>query len=152
MTQYFRAGVVVVVRRVDDGRVLAFERVDTPGSWQLPQGGIESGETPTHAAWRELHEETALDADHVALVETGTHWILYQWPDEVRATDRGRRHPDCIGQVQLWFRFDVHSGDVEPRPDGREFSAWRWVEPAWLVGHVVDWRRDAYAEGLARWL
>ena len=57
---HFRAGVVAVVRR-SDGQVMAFERADAPGAWQLPQGGIESGETPEQAAWRELREETGPD-------------------------------------------------------------------------------------------
>ena len=56
----FRAGIVAVVRR-GDGRIMAFERVDSPGQWQLPQGGLERGETPEQAAWRELGEETGLD-------------------------------------------------------------------------------------------
>ena len=56
-SRHFRAGVVTVVRR-GDGRVLAFERVDAPGEWQLPQGGLEKGEAPVEAAWRELGEET----------------------------------------------------------------------------------------------
>ena len=56
---HFRAGVVAVVRR-DDGLVMAFERADLPGQWQLPQGGLEAGESPVEAAWRELAEETGL--------------------------------------------------------------------------------------------
>ncbi len=41
----FRAGVVAVVTNSRD-EVLAFERSDVPGAWQLPQGGIDVGETP----------------------------------------------------------------------------------------------------------
>ena len=55
----FRAGVVIIVRGLDD-RLLAFERGDVPGQWQLPQGGLDVNETPVAAAWRELHEETGL--------------------------------------------------------------------------------------------
>lgn len=149
MAQHFRAGVVVVIRHPDDHRVLAFERVDTPGSWQLPQGGIESGESPTDAAWRELHEETGLGVDDVEMVGLPPSWIAYEWPEHVRTGGRGHRHPDRLGQVQRWFGFVARSADVVPRPDGREFGAWRWVDPVWLVDHVVAWRRDAYAEGLA---
>ncbi|MFM8650631.1 MAG: NUDIX domain-containing protein, partial [Actinomycetota bacterium] len=70
----FRAGVAMIVRR-GDGQLLAFERRDSPGSWQLPQGGIDAGETPTDAAWRELHEETGLDINSVRLVGECPDWI-----------------------------------------------------------------------------
>lgn len=148
MAQHFRAGVVVVVHRPDDGRVLAFERVDNPGSWQLPQGGIETGESALEAAWRELSEETGLGDGDVDLVGTFPEWIAYEWPEALRATARGARHPDRIGQAHRWFSFIARSGAVTPRPDGREFGDWRWVDPAWLIEHVVDWRRDAYRRGL----
>ena len=51
---HFRAGVVIVVRHPTTHQVMAFERADTPDTWQLPQGGLRDGELPLHAAWREL--------------------------------------------------------------------------------------------------
>lgn len=134
--RHFRAGVVLVVRGAD-GRVLAFERGDVRGSWQLPQGGIRRREDPVHAAWRELAEETGLTAEEVSLVEEHPHWTVYAWPaDQVGADDR-------IGQAHRWFFFSAPD-DVEPRPDGRELVAWKWVTVEWLVDHVVEFRRRSY--------
>jgi putative (di)nucleoside polyphosphate hydrolase len=62
--------------------------------------------------------------------------------------ERLGKHGKRIGQVQRWFVFDALSGDIQPVPDGREFVAWRWVEPSWLVEHVIEWRRDAYRKVL----
>lgn len=140
-SRHFRAGVVAVVRRAD-GQVLAFERADVPGSWQLPQGGLKTGEEPLVAAWRELGEETGLGPEDVEL--TGEHpgWVLYEWPPEVVAD--GAR----LGQVQRWYFFRPRGDDVEPTPDGREFTDWRWVETAWLVDHVAAFRRPAYEAAL----
>ncbi|MEY3093175.1 MAG: hypothetical protein RIU67_1958, partial [Actinomycetota bacterium] len=41
-SQQFRAGVAVIVRR-ENGDIMAFERKDTPGAWQVPQGGLDVG-------------------------------------------------------------------------------------------------------------
>jgi len=136
-SRHFRAGVVTVVRR-EDGRLLAFERVDSPGQWQLPQGGLEKGEAPIDAAWRELAEETGLGPDHVELVDEHPDWVLYEWPVDVVG---GKAR---LGQVHRWFTFRIRDESTEPTPDGREFGAWQWVEPAWLIDQVVPFRRVAY--------
>ncbi|MFZ1489555.1 MAG: NUDIX domain-containing protein [Ilumatobacteraceae bacterium] len=141
-SQHFRAGVVVVVRHPDLRRVLAFERADERGQWQLPQGGLLLGEEPIEGAWRELGEETGLGPNEVEQRAEYPEWVAYEWPAEVRAADRrdGKRR----GQVQRWFLFDARSAEVAPRPDGKEFVDVRWVEPAWLVDHVPEFRRAAY--------
>ncbi len=123
-------------------QVMAFERADALGSWQLPQGGLNSGELPIDGAWRELLEETGLGAPQVALRDEYPEWLAYEWPPEVRAKKTGPR--ERIGQTQRWFLFDAASLDIQPVPDGKEFVAWKWVEPRWLIDHVVDWRRGPY--------
>lgn len=151
----FRAGVAMVVRR-GDGHVLVFERRDAPGSWQLPQGGIDADETPVEAAWRELSEETGLDESVVRLVDETSDWISYLWPASIRTqSDRGRKH---IGQTQKWFLFGVindhdgHAHDLEPRPDGREFVGWKWMSPHDVIDQVIEWRRPAYQRAFSRLL
>jgi putative (di)nucleoside polyphosphate hydrolase len=143
---YFRAGVVAVVRHPDLSRVLAFERLDPRGSWQLPQGGMNEGEEPIESVWRELGEETGLGFDDVDVLAEFPEWIAYEWPDELRRSKPNRR--DRIGQVQKWFLFVARDPEVVPTPDGTEFVAWQWVTPTWLIEHVPAWRRDAYARVL----
>jgi putative (di)nucleoside polyphosphate hydrolase len=140
---HFRAGVVIVVRR-SDGQVLAFERADLTGEWQLPQGGIESGETPEQAAWRELREETGLAKQHVRLVDQHTDWTVYEWPADMRSSER-------IGQVHRWFFFDAIDDAIVPQPDGREFSAWQWMASHDLIERVVDFRKRPYRQVLGTW-
>jgi len=133
----FRAGVVAVVTNAA-GEVMAFERSDVPGAWQLPQGGIDVGECPIDAAWRELGEETGLGPDDVELIGEHPDWLVYEFPEHVRA--QGKR----LGQAQRWYTFQVRRDDIEPTPDDVEFVAWKWVDRAWLVDHVVAFRHDAY--------
>jgi len=64
--QYFRAGVGPIIRR-PDGRILALERADIPGAWQLPQGGLEKGEEPFEAILREIAEETGIPPGSLTL-------------------------------------------------------------------------------------
>lgn len=135
-SMHFRANVVAVVTN-EKGRVLAFERSDLAGEWQLPQGGVDIGETPEQAAWRELTEETGLDANDVSLVAEFPEWTAYEWPDGPRKNGR-------MGQVQRWFTFQVKDSGIEPVPDGVEFQSWKWVKPGWLADNVVDFRRPSY--------
>ena len=132
---------MAVIERAD-GAVLAFERADAPGSWQLPQGGIEMEEEAHDAVWREVKEETGLGPADLTLTAEHPDWVAYEWPLEVRA---GRRR---MGQVQRWFTFRVVDENVVPQPDGTEFTAWRWVERSWLIDHVVPFRATAYARVL----
>ena len=143
----FRAGVVAVVTS-SDGQVMAFERSDVPGAWQLPQGGINVGEDTAAAAWRELFEETGLGPEQVELVDEYPEWTAYEWPVEVRAAGKGRG-ARRLGQAQRWFIFRVHSDDVEPVPDGVEFSTWQWVPSDWLIEQVVPFRRPSYERVLS---
>lgn len=140
-SRHFRAGVVTVVER-SDRMVCVFERADAPGSWQFPQGGIDEGEDADDAAWRELAEETGLQRPDVEFVGAGSGWIAYEWPPELR-----RRR--AIGQVQRWYLFHTVDDAPEPRPDGDEFVAHRWVTREWILEHVIEFRRECYQLGLA---
>lgn len=137
---HLRVGVIAAVRRAD-GRLLAFERSDLSGEWQLPQGGIEPGETPTQAAWRELQEETGLGSEQVALVDEYEGWTAYLWPVEMQ---RGER----LGQVHRWFFFEPILDPIEPKPDGSEFRNWKWMTPDQLIERVVDFRKQPYQQVL----
>jgi putative (di)nucleoside polyphosphate hydrolase len=139
---HFRAGVITAVRR-SDGQLMAFERADLTGEWQLPQGGIETGETAEQAAWRELREETGLGRRDVTLVDQHATWTVYEWPTEMRTSPR-------LGQVHRWFFFDAVNDSITPQPDGSEFIDWRWMPADELIDRVVEFRKEPYRQVLGR--
>ena len=74
------AGVVLINAQ---GLIFTGERVDTPGAWQMPQGGIDPGENPQTAAFRELEEETSVPATQATLIAEHPDWVEYDLPDHL---------------------------------------------------------------------
>jgi len=134
--QYFRAGVGAAI--IDDvGRVLAFERADVPGQWQLPQGGLGPDESPEDAVWREIREETGLEASRLRLLGRYPEPLAYELPEQARRPKTGR------GQVHYWFFLRLVGVDVELPADG-EFVGWRWEPFEQLAEEAVPFRRPIY--------
>ena len=57
---------------------------DSPYRFQMPQGGIEEGETPEQALWREMHEEIGLNSDQVEILAESQQWLTYELPKNMR--------------------------------------------------------------------
>lgn len=115
------------------------------GQWQFAQGGLNEGEDPLNAAWREMREETGLGPNEVMLVAEHPGWIVYEYPPEI-AAKRGR-----LGQAHRWYLFDALRSGVAPTPDGLEFVAWQWVTREWMLEHAVDFRQPGYERVLGEW-
>ncbi|MET0182034.1 MAG: RNA pyrophosphohydrolase [Caulobacterales bacterium] len=121
---------------------------DGPYQWQLPQGGVDVGESPGDAALRELREETGIRADLVELLEETPDWLYYDFPSDVRVKQRGR----FLGQRQKWFAFRFLGKDSDIRLDEHtpEFSDWRWGTLDMAVELVIPFKRAVYEEAARR--
>jgi len=117
-------------------------------SWQFPQGGINHGETPEDAMYRELQEETGLLKEHVRIIGRTREWLRYDVPrDWIKREIRGHYR----GQKQIWFllRMVGRDCDVRLRANERpEFDAWRWHDYWIPLDSVIDFKREVYSQAL----
>ena len=137
-----------VVLANGEGLVFCGERIDTPGAWQMPQGGIDPGETPRDAALRELAEETGVDPSMVSVEAETADWVVYDLPDHLMGKMWGGTYR---GQKQKWFLMRFHGRDADVRIDQPhpEFSRWRWSTPEQLVADIVPFKVDVYRAVMA---
>ena len=117
-------------------------------SWQFPQGGIDRGETPEQAMFRELHEEVGLLPEHVRVVARTRDWLRYEVPDRfIRRDARGHYK----GQKQIWYLLQLmgHDWDLNLRATNHpEFDAWRWNDYWVPLDVVVEFKRGVYEMAL----
>lgn len=119
-------------------------------AWQFPQGGIQSGEDPDAAMYRELLEETGLRPDHVQLLGRTQDWLRYNVPTRwVRREWRGLYK----GQKQLWYllRMLGEDADVQLKSgiEKPEFDDWRWQEYWIPIETVIEFKREVYTAALS---
>ena len=128
------------------GQVFVATRTDNRNSWQMPQGGIDEGETPEVAALRELQEEIGTNNAVVLARTRGT--LKYDLPDHmIGKVWKGRYR----GQEQVWVvaRYQGQDGDIDLDTEEPEFDNWKWVDAAELPTMIVPFKRPVYEAVLA---
>jgi putative (di)nucleoside polyphosphate hydrolase len=133
-----RAGLVLVARRADLPNAEG-----APGGWQLPQGGIDDGEDPAVAVFREMEEE--IGTRNAEIIAEHPDWLSYDLPSHLLGRALGGRYR---GQRQKWFALRFLGEDAEIRLDldpHPEFDAWRWAPLAELPALAVSFKRNIYA-------
>ncbi|ALE04140.1 RNA pyrophosphohydrolase [Bartonella ancashensis] len=113
--------------------------------WQLPQGGIDKGEKPLDAAYRELYEETGMKS--IKLLKEAESWFSYDFPENITRRIFGSQYR---GQTQKWFAFYFMGDPSEislnslQDDDKVEFDQWRWVDLEKVPSMVVFFKRHVY--------
>jgi putative (di)nucleoside polyphosphate hydrolase len=128
----------------DQGRIFVGKRVDqTLEAWQMPQGGIDEGEDLHSAVLRELQEE--IGTRKVEFLREHPDWLTYDLPPRLVGVALQGKYR---GQKQKWFalRFTGRDSDINVAMPDQEFSDWRWVGVDELLGLIVPFKRDTYAQ------
>ena len=144
----YRPGVGIMLLN-PDGLTFIGHRIRMPAGlarWQMPQGGIDPGEIPDHAALRELREEVGIGRAEIVAESRG--WFHHDVPEEIAQGIMG----GCYrGNRQKWFamRFTGSDADINLATEHPEFDAWKWVKPEQLPELVVPFMRRLYLDILA---
>ncbi|OWM64069.1 hypothetical protein CDL15_Pgr011524 [Punica granatum] len=140
-------------------KIFSASRLSHPEIWQMPQGGIDEGEDPKAAAFRELREETGVSSAEI-LAEV-PYWLTYDFPPESRKELKIRWGTDYKGQAQKWqchatcrflFKFTGKEEEINLLGDGTEkpeFGKWSWMSPEQVLELVVDMKKPVYKEVLS---
>jgi len=131
-----REGLVFVGRRIDQ----------TVEGWQMPQGGIDNGETPEEAGLRELKEE--IGTNKAVILREHPEWLAYDLPQHLLGI---ALHGRYRGQKQKWLamRFTGEDADINIATPEPEFAAWKWLAIEALPRLIVPFKRDTYAKVIA---
>jgi putative (di)nucleoside polyphosphate hydrolase len=139
----FRPNVGIIICN-GDGKVFWARRVGGKDAWQFPQGGIDAGESPEQALFRELYEEVGLRAHQVEVLAQTDRWLRYHLPRQYWRRGPG---PRCVGQKQKWFLLRLRVPDSAIQLDAHgspEFDHWEWVDYWHPIDRVIHFKREVY--------
>ena len=138
-----RNGVGIVVLNKQN-KVFVAKRIDNPrGFWQMPQGGVDNGESFLTAAYRELEEETSIR--NVELIQEIDGTTTYELPKHLLGIIWKGKYK---GQKQKWFlmRYLGEDSEINIKTHKPEFLEWKWIDLGMITEVVVDFKLHVYKE------
>ena len=136
-----RTGVGAIVLNKNN-KVFVGKRRDNPGkNWQMPQGGVDKGESCIEAMKRELLEETGIK--NIEILKEIDRWIEYELPDYLLGKIWKGKYR---GQKQKWFivRFIGKDEEINLQTSHPEFIEWKWIEAENLPNVIVNFKKKLY--------
>lgn len=136
-----RQGVGIIVLNKDN-KVFVGKRKDNPiDKWQMPQGGIDSNETPLNAMKRELEEETSITK--IEVLKEIENWLEYELPPSLLGKIWKGKYR---GQKQKWFivKFIGDENEINLKTEHPEFIDWKWIDYSLLPDVIVDFKKKVY--------
>jgi putative (di)nucleoside polyphosphate hydrolase len=137
----YRLGVgMMIVNQCN--QIFVGKRIDTKiEAWQMPQGGIDLGETPSRAVLREMEEE--IGSSSGSIVAESKNWYSYDLPKFLIPKLWNGSYK---GQKQKWFliEFTGSDSDINLHTEHPEFEDWRWVEIDALDDIIIPFKKRLY--------
>ena len=125
-----------------ENKVFVGKRRDNPiDRWQMPQGGVDVGETYLDAMKREIFEETSIK--NIKILKELKGFFSYDLPQNlVGVIWQGK----FKGQKQKWFivKFLGEEREINLKTKNPEFIEWKWILPEDLPSVIVDFKQDMY--------
>ncbi len=138
-----RNGVGVIVLN-NENKVFVGKRKDNPvDKWQMPQGGVDTGESYLLAMKRELYEETSIKS--IKILKEIDGFFEYELPNNlVGIIWKGKYR----GQKQKWFitKFIGSEKEINLHTNNPEFIDWKWIKMDELPEVIVDFKKKMYIE------
>ncbi|MDO8563814.1 MAG: NUDIX domain-containing protein [Nanoarchaeota archaeon] len=107
----FREGKVLLGRR-HDNPINAGSKLNGAGTWTMPGGGLEFGESFEMAAKREVKEETGIDIENIKLISINedmndnAHFVTLGFYSDKFKGEAKIMEPD---QIVEWNWFNLHN-------------------------------------------
>ena len=129
-----------------EGLVFAGQRLDShSNAWQMPQGGIENGESILDAGLREMREE--IGTNNVLFIGEMSEWLKYDLPGNLINRLWGGKYR---GQTQKWlaYKFLGEDSEINIQTKHPEFCDWKWLNAEELTKLAIPFKRTIYEKVL----
>jgi putative (di)nucleoside polyphosphate hydrolase len=136
------AAIVLSASYPDKCEIFIASRVDIKDAWQFPQGGIDEGEKPKEALFRELKEE--IGTDEIEIIAEYPGWVSYNFPPSV-----AKKMTPYDGQTQKYYLVKLKKGaKINIDTKLPEFSEYKFVERDKLNDYITFFKRTVYKKVL----
>jgi len=143
----YRSGVGIMIIN-SEKKIFVGKRIDNNSdAWQMPQGGLDAGESEDTAMLRELKEETGITEDNVKLLKKSDIHYYYNLPYKLQKKFWGGKY---LGQKQRWYLIEFLGDDsvINVKTEDPEFSEWKWVGKSDIVSSIVSFKCEMYEDVL----
>lgn len=127
-------------------KIFVGKRIDNnSNAWQMPQGGIDSGEDEDSAVYREVLEETGMPDYSLKIIKKSSQYFYYNLPYKLQKKFWGGKY---LGQKQRWYLFEFCNDEklININTEHPEFSEWQWVEKTILIDLIVGFKKELYRD------